>query len=321
MLATSRWVVALCAAVGIIVGAIAAPFVTPHPTRYTASATVALLPAPNLSISEASGFWEVLNGGQINRTAAIVYSDKARWLPAAASKAGVAESDLSLSAGAVPESSLISVTMQGPTAAATETALQTVLDEANPQVVQVSTPFAIKTIGSTKGSAQVIAGPSALQLVLLGALIGGIIGVGVGVLVMRRARKMDRPGVDGPVTTEQGGADGTTSADSLAESAHSPGEIVDSEVAKYDESTGEQPSEVTNGNDVNVESPDVEDIGVERSKVEADAEEPSDSAAEGAPTNVTVSRSVEDAEHDGEEAGGSSVDDVSVHDSDPVSRT
>lgn len=185
-----RWLlITLCAAIGIGIGAAAANALAPDHTRYRASATVSLLPAPDLSITDASAFWEVLSGGQINRTLAIVYGQQARWLPAAATAADVPQWALTLTAVAVPESAMATVTVEGPSAAASTSALKSVLAQAQPQAAELSVPFIIRVIDPDADAVKVGA-PSRQQLVAAGALGGGIAGVGLAWLILRlRARR------------------------------------------------------------------------------------------------------------------------------------
>ena len=83
-----RLIICSFALMGALVGGVLGVMVAPGGTRYKISTNVALVPPPNLSTSESSGLWEVLTGGQINRNAAIVYSDP-RWLPSAANAADI----------------------------------------------------------------------------------------------------------------------------------------------------------------------------------------------------------------------------------------
>ena len=73
-----------------------------------AQATLAMLPASYIPTSEAAQYWDVLNHGQATRSAAIVFG-QSNWLQAAAAAADVPPSELSMSAGAVRDTTLIEV--------------------------------------------------------------------------------------------------------------------------------------------------------------------------------------------------------------------
>src|SRR3569623_1997508 len=108
-MAKYRVTLAAFAVIGALLGAALGYVLAPHPHRYQASARVALLPAPDLTIAEASPFWEVLTRGQITRTAAVLYNDP-RWLPSAANAAKVPQSELSLTSAALPATTILTVT-------------------------------------------------------------------------------------------------------------------------------------------------------------------------------------------------------------------
>lgn len=182
-----RIVIAVFALAGALVGALLAAMVAPQSSRYTASANVALLPGPGLTTVEASDFWEVLTRGQVTRTAAIVYDDS-RWLASAAETADVAQQDLTLTAAARPETTMIVVSVTAPSSAAAEAALNDVLTTATPEVSSLAAPYFVKVLWPQQGSAAPVGVPGRLQFAAAGALGGLLVGGSVGWFVMRRRR-------------------------------------------------------------------------------------------------------------------------------------
>lgn len=181
----SLGVIALFAVVGAILGAALGAFVAPRPSKFSASANVALLPAPDLSTVEASNFWEVLTRGQVTRTAAIVYADP-RWLPSAAKAANVSQDALTLSAAALPETTMLSVSVTANSAAAAESALTDILNTATPDVTSLVAPYFVKVLWPPQGSAVPVPTPGRLQVAAAGGLGGLLLGGGIGWFAMRR---------------------------------------------------------------------------------------------------------------------------------------
>ena len=194
----ARWaVVVLCTLIAAVLGAVLANALAPHDVRYRSTANVAILPAPDLSMADASAFWEVLTRGQVNRTAAIVYGESAAWLPSAAAVAGVAQRDLTLTATAVPESTMVEVSIEAPSAAAADAALRDVLNSAGPKVTAVTVPFVVNVLGPQDGASTPLTGLSQTQIVAAGATAGAALGLGVGWLISRnRFRRPDPLGPD-----------------------------------------------------------------------------------------------------------------------------
>src|SRR5580765_4428146 len=137
-------IVVICALVGLAIGVAAALF-CPLPTKYRATAQVAMVAGTELTTAEASSYWEVLTQGQIPRTAAVAFSDP-RWLQGAAAAAGVSETDLKLTAGAVPDTTLVSITADAPSAGAATAAVANLLKNATPEVGTISAPFKVHVV-------------------------------------------------------------------------------------------------------------------------------------------------------------------------------
>jgi len=179
-------VAAICAAIGLVAGAVVG-LLMPISTTYHATAQIAMIPGTNLTTADASGFWDVLTQGQIPRTAAAIYSDP-RWVASAASAAGVDPAELSLTAGALPETTMVSITADAPTAHAAEAAVADLLAKAGPEVTAVLAPFQVRVVSPPNGASAVTT--SRKQLMLAGALgglmLGAIAGIGVRWLRSRR---------------------------------------------------------------------------------------------------------------------------------------
>ncbi|OLO99734.1 hypothetical protein BVU76_24220 [Mycolicibacterium porcinum] len=179
-------VVVICAVIGLVVGG-AAGFLMPVSTTYRATAQVALVPGPNLTTADASAYWDVLTQGQIPRTAATVFADP-RWRASAASAAGVDPSALTLTAGAVPDTTMVSITADAPTAQAADAAVADLLAHATPEVAAVSAPFQVRVVSPPDGAWAMTTSRS--QLIMTGALGGLLCGAaaGFGVTWLRARR-------------------------------------------------------------------------------------------------------------------------------------
>lgn len=183
-----RIVIAVLALVGALLGAALGFLLAPSASRYSASAKVAFLPAPDLTTVDAGNFWEVLTRGQVSRTGAIVYDDP-RWLPSAAKAAKVAQDDLSLQAAALPETTMVVVTVQAGSADAAESALNDVLTTATREVTALVVPYSVKVLWPPEGNADPVPAPSHLQVAAAGALGGLLVGAAAGWLVGRTRRQ------------------------------------------------------------------------------------------------------------------------------------
>lgn len=170
---------------GGLLGVIGAHGFNGRPGQYSAGATLAMLPGPEVQVAETPAFWEVLNAGQATRTAAMVIGDD-RWLVTAASAAGVPRSTLTLTAGAVPQTTLITVTVKAGSAAAAQAALDSVLGDAVGFAAKTSGPFELQTVaGPTPKPLR----PSDTQMLAALGGAGILIGAGSGALISRSARK------------------------------------------------------------------------------------------------------------------------------------
>jgi len=169
-----RIVIAIAAIAGAIVGAVLGVFAAPHPTHFTATATVVMSPDPAKSGGDVTAFWSVLDRGQITRQAAALLKDP-RWLPEAAAAADVPQSDLSLDAYMLAETMILKVTVTSTSLKSADAALNEVLRVATPSVEQRVEPFTIGVMWPPEGNAQPLPVPSASQVGAAGALWGGLI--------------------------------------------------------------------------------------------------------------------------------------------------
>ena len=190
-----RAIVVLAALLGAVMGAVLGVLATPQTVRYGAWADIVLVPPSELTSAEASSFWEVLTGGQISRTAAILYSD-ARWLPTAAAAAGVPQGELNVEAYALPETTMLVVHAQADSQAAADSALNSVLTTATPEVSSVLSPYFVKVLRPQHDDP--MTGPGKLQFAAAGALGGLLVCGGLGWLFVRRRLGSAIPVGDGP---------------------------------------------------------------------------------------------------------------------------
>lgn len=198
----TRFTATALAVAGGLLGVFAAHVYNGRPGQYTAQATLGMLPGPEVQVAETPAFWAVLNDGQATRTAAMVIGDK-RWLLAAASAAGVPTSSLTLTAGAVPQTTLITVKVDAASATSAESALDAVLADAVGFAATVSGPFELRTVAAPAARPK---RPSDAQV--FGALGGAgmLLGVGAGMWISRSARRR-ADASDGAAYPSAAGAD------------------------------------------------------------------------------------------------------------------
>lgn len=181
-------IVAICAVIGLVIGGVVGLRI-PVPTTYRATAQVALIPGTDLTTADASAYWEVLTQGQVSRTAATVFADP-RWDASAATAAGVDASSLKLTAGAVPETTMVSITADAPSAHAAQAAVADLLDKATPEVSAVSAPFKVRVVSQSDNATPMTT--SRKQLILAAALGGLVLGAAVGIgVAWLRSRRSD----------------------------------------------------------------------------------------------------------------------------------
>jgi hypothetical protein len=185
--AKSSLMVVILGLVGLATGLTAAYQYSGTQERVKAQATLSILPGPEVPESNVPDYWEVINQGQPTRSAAIVLADN-QWLNSAAAEAGVPRSELELAAGAIPETSLITVTMKADSSEAAERALDSVLKQASRAAASASGPYSLEIVVFPAGSARSIV-PTREQWIA-GLGVGGLlVGVGFGLLIRRWAQR------------------------------------------------------------------------------------------------------------------------------------
>ncbi|MEQ6901080.1 Wzz/FepE/Etk N-terminal domain-containing protein [Nocardioides sp. YIM 152588] len=197
VLRQSRWLVVGLTVAGALLGIVAAAVVGEAPPRYLATATLAMTPAEGTRPAEIGGRWEVLSGGQATRTAAAVLGQQT-WLDEAASRAGTEAADLGLEAGAVPDTTLITMRLTAGGEEAAATALASVIDQASDQAASVSGPFALVVV-EEPSSTELASLAGGWQRTFVLTLAGGLVGYGLGLALTRLlARRGPAPSYDVP---------------------------------------------------------------------------------------------------------------------------
>lgn len=151
--------------------------------RYRAETEVALLPGRNVPPQELVTSWEALSRGQAARIAAEVLHQR-RWIAPAAQSAGVPPASISITAGAIADTSLVTVGVEAASPQAAEEAATALVREARPVVEQVSGPFVLETLQPADGSASPTGTPLDQLLAVAGAA-GLLIGSGGTLMVIR----------------------------------------------------------------------------------------------------------------------------------------
>jgi hypothetical protein len=185
-------VVAILAVLGLALGIVAALVLIDRQDRVEAQATLAMIPQSEIPLLETPNYWDILNQGQATRSAAIVLGD-GRWLDSAATQTGVPRGELSLSASAIPETTLIVVAVRADSPEAAERVLDWVLRNATGQAASIVGPFDLRLITEPIGSARAM-GAAPVQLIAAMALGGLFVGAGVGLVLSRSAQGRPAPG-------------------------------------------------------------------------------------------------------------------------------
>jgi capsular polysaccharide biosynthesis protein len=167
-------------AVVAMVASVALAYETP---RYRAETKVALLPGRNVPPQELASSWEALSRGQAARIAAEVLRQR-RWVAPVAQSVGVLPASISITAGAIADTSLVNVGVEAGSPQAAEQAADALVGEARPVVEQVSGPFVLEILQPADGGATPIGTPIGQLLAVAGAA-GLLIGSGGTLMVIR----------------------------------------------------------------------------------------------------------------------------------------
>lgn len=152
--------------------------------RYRAQTQLALLPGPLVPTEEVAAYWDALSSGQSARIAAEVLGQR-RWVAPAAQAADVPAESISVSAGAVSDTSLIDVGVEASSPQAAEQAVAALVREARPVVEQVSGPYVLEVVQPVGGSATRTGTPLPQVLAVVG-VTGLVAGCGVALVIVRR---------------------------------------------------------------------------------------------------------------------------------------
>jgi hypothetical protein len=215
-------VVAMVAAVGLVHG----------PPRYRAETKVALLPGRNVPPQELASAWEALSRGQAARIAAEVLQQR-RWIAPVALYAGVPPASISITAGAIVDTSLVTVGVEAGSSQAAEQAADDLVREARPVVEEVSGPFVLEILQPAAGGAKSIGTPLSQLLVVAGA-VGLLIGSGGALMVIRnRPSWTDPRGAAPGVSRERPGEEPTVTSSLPGPSGQPPdGPVPSQDIAR-----------------------------------------------------------------------------------------
>ncbi|GAY07949.1 hypothetical protein TOK_6142 [Pseudonocardia sp. N23] len=180
----SRIVVAVVAIVTAVVAAVAT-FVALGAARpaYTASATIALVPAQGLTAQQASDAWKDIGNGRATAVAIVVLRQQ-QWLVPAAAAAGVAPDRVEVTvapgtAGATgANTALIDISSTAPSPSGAEAVAATVIDKAGPAIRLAAGAYVVQVTNPPDGSAVAEAKPRT-EILIIVALAGGLAGGGL----------------------------------------------------------------------------------------------------------------------------------------------
>jgi capsular polysaccharide biosynthesis protein len=149
-----------------------------QPVKYTAKASVVVLPAQGLDPSTAAGYYETLSRGQIVATLAEVLRLQ-RFEQSAALRLKLTpaqRAQTKVTVEVVPTTAMVNISVRGSTAATSEALADVILADAVPYLSQLSAPYTVSVVGSAANSA-VRSGPSSTVLLEAAALIALISGL------------------------------------------------------------------------------------------------------------------------------------------------
>jgi len=187
----------ICALVAVVAALVVHSSSEP---RYRAQTQLVLLPGPLVPTEEVAAYWDALSSGQGARIAAEVLGQR-RWVAPAAQAAEVPAESISVSAGAVSDTSLIDVGVEAGSPQAAEQAVAALVREARPVVEQVSGPYVLEVVQPVGGSATRTGTPLPQTLAVVG-VSGLVLGCGVALVIVRR--RLSRSAVfDGPAAVAE----------------------------------------------------------------------------------------------------------------------
>lgn len=202
----------LAAGIALLVAAVT-------PSTYRAEMEFAILPSDTLPPEQVPSFWEALGRGQVPNTAAEVLGQP-QWLAGAARSVGTTPSELALTAGVVPDTTLLKLTMEADGPGQAEQALRAVVDQARPVATTASGPFSLFVVYGPGGTATRV-GASVGEILPIVIAGGALVGGGLALLLVRwrpllaslGVRRARRDGPSGPQAAGPGSsADGNAQA-------------------------------------------------------------------------------------------------------------
>lgn len=179
--------------VALVVAGGAVAFASSRPAGFEAEARLVVLPRPGLDPPTATAYYETLSRGQIVGTVAEVLQLE-RFAAAAADRLGVPPSertDVEVDAAVLPESAMISLTVQAGDPALAESLADGIVDESEGYIADLSDGYALELVSSAAGTALPtgLSGPQYAAVMALAALV---IGVGVQQVVQQVLLALDR---------------------------------------------------------------------------------------------------------------------------------
>jgi hypothetical protein len=168
----------------VVAGVLGLLLVTSGTSTYRAQVRMAVLPSAEVPPDQVPSFWEALGQGQVPRTAAEIFGSS-QWIADAARATEVAPSTVELSAGVVPGTSLIEVTLEADSPEAAERSLEAAVNSALPLASLASGPYTMVRVSGPEGTAVRVGAPAA-QTVPLMAAAGFLFGAGTLLLITRR---------------------------------------------------------------------------------------------------------------------------------------
>lgn len=162
--------------VALLVAVAASLFAGHRPGGWQAHASAVVLPQTKSS-ADAANYYETLSNGQLVSTVAQLV-DRPRYLRTAAHDLGLSAepgAGVTVSAAAVPETAVVTVTAEAPTSRAAEQIADRVLAQATPDVDALVPPYRLKPVSSAAGTAteRGLSASAFAVIAALVALVGG----------------------------------------------------------------------------------------------------------------------------------------------------
>lgn len=158
--------------VAVIIGLVGTGFALTRPSVWRAEAWVVVLPAPELEMETAAGFYETLSRGQIVSTFAEVIR-LPRFHQQAAESLAMTDESLAateIDVAVVPETAMITLSTSAPDQEAAELLADEILGASLPFIETLSEPYAVEIVSAAAGSGQ----PSGLSTLQYALAMGAV---------------------------------------------------------------------------------------------------------------------------------------------------